>query len=211
MRLLTTITSFIIVSIAAFGPVAPGKSTLPETVVKPAIERRAPSDHMMDSGVRITGQELDEAMAQYTAAGLPEPIVEVHRFPTNEECYGNFGYHIRHEEYSEIRLCNHNPNTLAHELAHAWIAQHTTKAQRTAYMSLRGFESWNDSEVDWHDRGTEDAAFVFQAILRTENVPQGSPEWQSRLAGFRLLTGAVSPQGPCPVMNADRALDPCRR
>jgi len=143
----------------------------------------------------VSAQDLTFAADDYARSGLSAPVVRVREYPTLEHCDGNLGRHILRQNYSEIRLClnglsvTRQENVLRHEMAHAWIAQNTTPEQRREYMELRGLELWNGTSVPWNQRGTEDAAFVFQSILRTEKLPMQSPEWQSRLAGFHVLTG----------------------
>ncbi len=52
--------------------------------------------------------------------------------------------------------------TLLHELAHAWDYHMLTDEQRSAFMELRGVDTWHSHQVEWHERGAEHFAEIIK-------------------------------------------------
>ena len=85
-----------------------------------------------------------------------------------------------------------NRVAILHELGHAWLTASVSTQLQTAFLALRGLETWNDRNQPWHLRGAEHAADIIAWALMDRDI------WMYRirpndpcslLAGFELLTG----------------------
>jgi hypothetical protein len=85
-----------------------------------------------------------------------------------------------------------NRVAILHELGHAWLSRSVSQRLQTAFLELRGLETWNDRDQPWHQRGAEHAADIIAWALMDRDV------WMYRirpndpsslLAGYQLLTG----------------------
>lgn len=136
---------------------------------------------------------LEEALALFHRNGLDLPDLEVRFFEDREGCRGHFGLFQSRFSPWRISICSDLPFVLPHELAHAWEAANLDDQDRRHYLEVRGLTAWNDKEVPWGDRGSEDAAFVIQQNLTATRRPPSSGEWLSRIERYELLTGRRSP------------------
>lgn len=136
---------------------------------------------------------LDEALALFRHNGLALPDLEVRFFDDKDGCKGHFGLFQQRYSPWRISICSDLPFVLTHELAHAWEAANLDDEDRRRYLELRALTSWNDRDVPWRDRGSEDAAFVIQQNLTATRRPPSSEEWQSRVERYELLTRRPSP------------------
>ena len=136
---------------------------------------------------------LVEALALFRHNGLDLPDLEVRFFDDKEGCNGHLGLFQRSVSPWRISICSDLGFVLAHELAHAWEAANLDDEDRRRYLELRALTSWNDRDVTWRDRGSEDAAFAIQQNLTATRRRPTTEEWQSRVERYELLTGRPSP------------------
>ncbi len=92
--------------------------------------------------------------------------------------------------------------TLLHELAHTWMAEHVDQAIIAEFLQVSGQATWADRDEPWEDRGVELAAETIAWALMDEPAPMGAGLGQrtcrQRAALFQTLTGtAPGPATPC--------------
>lgn len=148
---------------------------------------------------RIHRTRVDEAVRRFERAGLSLPDVAVEF--SDDGCLGNLGLFDRNTTPWRVHVCSDLEFVLTHELAHAWAAANLTDDDREAWVELRGLPAWNDPDLHWRERGTEDAAFVLQQVLMTERPRPMSPVWQERSAAYEQLTGRT----PLQLLDAEDA------
>ena len=76
--------------------------------------------------------------------------------------------------------------------------EHTEEAVRERFLELRGLETWNDRDVTWEERGSEQGAEILAWAIGDQadgiyapSIPDNEPE---RLAvAYRMLTGTSLP------------------
>jgi hypothetical protein len=156
-------------------------------------------------------QELVEfARSQFAQVGIELPEVRID-FPDDDAvCFGHGGIYLPSKH--EVRICRPSKATMIHELAHSWAETTLTDAQRTAFLELRGLDTWTGGST-WDERGAEHAAEIITWGVMDENIsipwlatnPDGTftRTWRlfkipqsdhDQLAGaFELLTGGTSP------------------
>ena len=130
------------------------------------------------------------ALASFERAGLVVPPVEITFVDGAEDCGGNDGWF---QPPATITVCSDLEFVVTHELAHAWIAVNLDAEARAGYIQARELEAWSDHDLAWHERGTEDAAFVMQQNLMITRFVPNSDTWQGRADAYQLLTGLESP------------------
>jgi hypothetical protein len=151
------------------------------------------------------------AFGQFTAAGLPAPVVSTLTFdPFDERCRDAPG----HAEWSggttEVLICFDSsqigPGTgddwamksdqtrlLLHEIGHAWLINHTDDVTRAAFLAELGLDNWNDKGRPWRERGVEWAAESLARGLKgapSSSLALGRPDCGVLAEGYRILTGA---------------------
>ena len=129
------------------------------------------------------------AVERYDREGLVLPDLQVVFSESDDTCRGHFGLFDRSETPWHVKVCSELEFVLTHELSHAWVAANLDEGEKAAYTAYRGLSAWNDPELPWQARGTEDAAFVMQQVLMAERLPPRSPVWIERIAAFEQLTG----------------------
>lgn len=139
---------------------------------------------------------LDEALSRFRDAGLDLPELDVWFSEDRTACKGNYGLFQAGYEPRRITVCTDFDYILTHELAHAWIDAHVDETVRADYTEARQLETWNDPNIDWYSRATEDAAKTIQQNLMEPSPPPGSAKRQARMAAYELLTGRASPLAP---------------
>jgi hypothetical protein len=92
-----------------------------------------------------------------------------------------------------INICVTRRHTILHELGHAWEAQAVTDETQEAFMQYRGLTSWNDPDVDWDERGIEQAAVTLAMVLKWQSGSIDNPEFVKRLCSYEVLTGRPLP------------------
>lgn len=96
--------------------------------------------------------------SRFFAAGLIPPQVGFVFHDDTMECRLRRG--LYHHSTRTVEICNLNPETLVHELAHAWVDANLTDVAKADFMRHRGLRVWNDHSVPWAERGTEHAATI---------------------------------------------------
>ena len=93
-----------------------------------------------------------------------------------------------------ITICQRDGVVYEHELAHAWARAALDDEDRAAFMAARGHTVWNDHDVPWNERATEDLAMIIQQGLAGLPLPPVlGDEWTSRMQAFEMMTGRVPP------------------
>ncbi len=92
--------------------------------------------------------------------------------------------------------------TVLHELAHVWMAEHVDQAIIAEFLRVSGQATWADRDEPWKDRGVELAAETIAWALMDEPAPTsaslGQRTCDQRAALFQTLTGTSPPPGtPC--------------
>lgn len=145
---------------------------------------------VVGSATQAQSDRLDEALAAFEQAGLDLPETTVRFHPGDDPCGGNLGrFAPRSRGPHEVRVCSDLAFVVAHELAHAWVHENVDDEAKAAYLALRGLAVWNDRNVPWNERGTEDAAFVIQQVLTIDPVTPDTREWRDRYVAFEALIG----------------------
>lgn len=103
------------------------------------------------------------------------------------------GTHQLQGEVAFINICVTRRHTILHELGHAWEAQAVTDETQEAFMQYRGLTSWNDPDVDWDERGIEQAAVTLAMVLKWQSGSIDNPEFVKRLCSYEVLTGRLLP------------------
>ena len=170
---------------------------------RPSRSSRLSSQSRFRSSPPSHGSLSPWVRARFDAAGLSLPEV-VYVFHDNlEECGGHGGTYS--PSTRTVTMCNQDPKTLIHELAHAWETTSLSDEMRADFAELRGLKVWHDHSVPWAERAAEQVAEVI-----TWGVEEGSRlvRWTERygavtfkllsidasvdelLAAYKLLTGA---------------------
>lgn len=112
-------------------------------------------------------------------------------------CNGNAGISKRADWYDHlptdyIAICSRIRLDLAHDLAHAWEQHNLDDETRQEFMDIWGLEHWLSHEVDWHERGGEEAAntIAFGLIL---DYATGNSDILRFACGYPMLTGRELP------------------
>lgn len=133
------------------GSVVPSSSTGPDPT------------HIMsgENPYDLTDEQLEFVAwgeSRFIDAGLVPPRVEFVFHEDTAECRLRRGLYYLSSRTVEI--CNVNPETLIHEMAHAWVEANLTDAAKADFMQQRQLSVWNDHAVPWEERGTEHAATI---------------------------------------------------
>ena len=142
-------------------------------------------------------QRTEEAIAQFSAAGLDLPPLRIEFHETTDGCRGYAGLYTPAKaeaapQVDRIQMCNELEVVLLHELAHAWKHHNLTEETKQAFASHWGLERWNDKSDSHLDRGVERAAHT---IAFTLNHTGGTPSDNvlRYICGYELLTGRTLP------------------
>lgn len=126
------------------------------------------------------------------------PVRFVYHGDDTTPCSGWGGVHRSADGRSTIDICRSDaggatPWLFLHELAHAWAAHDLDDGRRADFQALRGWTHWSDhEELEWHERGTEQAAEIIAwgLIDRPVGVVTIHDNTCDDLdAGYRTLTG----------------------
>lgn len=145
----------------------------------------------------------DCALSRYTQAGLALPGLEIYFHDSKAPCNSHNALHNRTETGSVINVCStqRSPKleaTILHELGHAWAAHNLTNTQQQAFVDHQGLDTWYHREVDWNERGTEQAAEIVGWGVSERQWP---PRWipnndpDSLTAAYQQLVGATPLMG----------------
>lgn len=134
------------------------------------------------------------ALSTFAEAGLHVTIREIHLHDDESACGGRAGTFA--PAALRIDVCRVREKVILHELAHAWAHEHLSLVQRARYVSLGGFDSWNDPQTGWADRASEDAADtiawgLMERPIHMPSTPGPLTEINDR---YRLLTGTDAPR-----------------
>jgi hypothetical protein len=182
---------------------------------------RTPSGHevQVHNGTPLLERVLQDAMARYDAAGLPEPRFDTVTFEPSRECIGRSGRLIQSDGLRNLFLCLFESDLcpaagacqeptvavrgiILHELAHAWTLDHVGDDLQSQFLELVGLEEWHpDDDLPWAEQGVEYSADVMAWGLLDKPARMGrigNPSCEDLTAAFRLLTG-VEPLQECEV------------
>lgn len=141
----------------------------------------------------------DWAQAQFAAAGLELPTLEIVFHSDPSGCHDNSGlYRPFHVDLCvEEEFDAYARRALVHELGHAWVAANLTAEDRARFMKARGLSSWNSRDVAWGMRGFEQAAEVITwgvGARDTRILLPDHDEPDSLAAAYETLTGGRAPE-----------------
>jgi hypothetical protein len=145
---------------------------------------------------------LRQALELFADNGLHLPDLDIRFFDAKDHCGGHFGLFESRTTPWRILICSSAAFVLPHELAHAWEAANVDDRIRELYLEMRGLEAWSAPDLEWGERGVEDAAFVIQQNLTAGPVLANVDIWRDRVAAYELLTSNASPL--CLTEQADR-------
>ena len=147
-------------------------------------------------GARMAEERtIDWAVRRYRLAALGSlPPLDVHFHPTGTGCHGNLGVYY----LGRIDLCTRYSSEpyarkyALHELAHAWIDANAPAAALQEFMRLRRIEAWDDRNLPWEERGSEQAAEIMAwGLGEGEIAPTlpDAPDPATLTRLYELLTG----------------------
>jgi hypothetical protein len=134
-----------------------------------------------------------DAVDKFTAAGLDLPAVQLVFSDDDRACNGHLGLFESSQQPWRITICSDLDFVPVHELAHAWIKSNIDEPTRQRYLRIRNKTGWDSPQLDWNERGVEDAAFVIQQNLMANITGELDEEWNSRATAYEFLTGTSSP------------------
>ena len=138
-------------------------------------------------------ERLNWAVGRFTDMGFALPALDVTFHNDRADCHGFNGTYQLEGEIAVINICVTKRHTILHELGHAWEARAVTDETREEFMRYRGLTSWNDEDVDWDERGIEQAAVTIAMVLKWQSGSTGNPEFVERLCSYEVLTGNPLP------------------
>jgi hypothetical protein len=136
---------------------------------------------------------IRDGVDMFTVAGLTLPALQIVFSDDDRACDGHLGLFESSQQPWRITICSDLDFVPVHELAHAWITSNIDEPTRRRYLQIRNKSSWNSPQLDWNERGVEDAAFVIQQNLMTNITGELDEEWNSRATAYEFLTGRTSP------------------
>lgn len=187
-----------------------GMAPPPAAADGPAVELRTPHGVIEVRGADdATLDRLRWAIERFTVAGLDVPRVSgIVVDPYGPDCDGASGVARLSGSRAVITVC---PNAAAlceddactrpraypsqsilHELAHAWLADNVSDADRARFVAATGLSSWGDRGVDWSRRGEEVAAETLSWGLMDVPVVLhrlDDPEPETLVSWYLELTG----------------------
>jgi hypothetical protein len=148
---------------------------------------------VLDVDDRAHRSRVDEAVARFARAGLLLPDVQVGFSDSDGACHGHLGLFDADSIPWRVDVCSDLDFVLTHELAHAWAAANLDDAERAAYLAHRGLTAWNDPDLEWRERGVEDAAIKMQQVLMAKHIRPDWSVWIERRDAYQQLTGRPPP------------------
>ncbi len=141
---------------------------------------------------------VSTAADRFISAGMDFPEVEVLFHDSTDGCHGHVGLFTG----DQVHVCVkeeglYQQRTLLHELAHAWADQNLSIEKRLVFMDLRDTTSWNDPQVEWKHRGSEQLAeIVAWGLLEIPTTPFKIPnhECENLSEAFELAVGEPVPR-----------------
>lgn len=193
--LLTTLT----IGLIPAGQTAPAEAAEPitapatPTVATEIVEAPAPAQLALVDATAEQADMVDAAIAQFDAAGLELPALQIEFYNGNEGCNGHAGLFLAESRDPEanvdrITICSQMKVILLHELAHAWKHHNLDDGTREAFTAHWGLDGWNDSHDAWGDRGIERAAHTIAFTLNQAETTD-SESVLRYVCGYELLTG----------------------
>jgi hypothetical protein len=73
-----------------------------------------------------------------------------------------------------------------------WLFEHVDEEVQQEFLDFVGLDAWNDTSVDWRDRGIEHAASAIAVGVARDLGPQGCIDdryCDVRPGSFEMLTG----------------------
>jgi hypothetical protein len=125
--------------------------------------------------------------------GFALPPLDVTFHNDRADCHGFNGTYQLEGEIAVINICVTKLHTIVHELGHAWEAGAVTDETREEFMRYRGLTSWNDQDVEWDERGIEQAAVTIAMVLKWQSGSTDNVEFLERLCSYEILTGKPLP------------------
>jgi len=141
---------------------------------------------------------IENALTTFQNAGLDLPQLTITVYPNLDGCNGLAGTYIPNTtQGDQVNLCSraHPDFTILHELAHAWEAHNINNTTRNTFLKLQNLNTWFGSDVDWNERGGEQAAETIAKGLLNRPYPNIHLDAIDLLeTGYQLLTGNHSPR-----------------
>lgn len=137
----------------------------------------APQPITIESTSPAWTRRIEWGLDRFRDAGLQLPAMAITVHDDDAPCDGNSGRYLPNDPV-EVHLCISGPVdsrvarlTTVHELAHAWAEAQMTADERSAFLHLRGLDTWNDQRIPRHQRGFEHVAEVVSWGLMDEMIP----------------------------------------
>ena len=174
-------------------PVITDETTEPESpsTAAPAWQDGVPVGAHIVFGANEEDLELLEAATSaFHNARLPLPDLAIHFHDNLAKCDGFGGTYRQHEDRIDLCSRTRRSPSLRHELAHAWEHHSVDDTTREAFMESQGLSTWWNPDVEWEDRGGEQAAETIAKGLIDRPYPDlDVPAIDELEADFVLLTG----------------------
>jgi hypothetical protein len=139
------------------------------------------------------------AMERFADAGLVLPNLDIRFHGDRQACADHLGYY----DDGVVRSCHRHLNEMAaggllHEMAHGWVDAYLPQDVRSRFMELRDLRTWNDWDVEWDARGTEQAAEIIAWAVGDQGDGTRAPSFPENsrrelAAAYRVLTGRPLP------------------
>lgn len=190
----------------SLGVPAPRAPTEQEIPVEAAPLEEVPDEPAVyaldvDATVYIT------TIAAFEDAGFDAPEFLARFHTSDEPCKGHCGLNtLTSDGVSTVNVCATHENelvvemirerTLMHEVAHVWVEQNVSQAQRAAFMAIRGLDVWEDGTLaSWEKLGAEHAAEILLWGMTDEtrniNFRIDDSDIANLRAAYRILTEAA--------------------
>jgi hypothetical protein len=172
----------------------PGLQLWPQSVeLQATAVSEGPPTYQVTPATTSNEAIIREAVDRFTAAGLDLPSLQIVFSDDERACNGHLGLFESSQQPWRVAICSDLAFVPVHELAHAWIKSNIDQPTRDLYLQVRNKTGWNSPDLDWNERGVEDAAFVIQQNLTANHTGELDDEWNSRATAYEFLTGTTSP------------------
>jgi hypothetical protein len=193
------------------GPENPYVADLGVSESRPILAVQAVSQPAVHDASLEQRERLHWAVGRFTDMGFALPPLDVTFHNDRADCHGFNGTYQLEGEIAVIDICVTKRHTILHELGHAWEAQAVTDETRVEFMAYRGLTSWSDQDVEWDERGIEQAAVTIAMVLKWQSGSTGNPEFVERLCSYEVLTGKPLPDSVLVDCGVGQPVEPTLR
>src|SRR3954454_14975720 len=165
-----------------------------------AVSASIPTDVVVDGGTAAQQRLVRWALDRYADEGFDVPHLEIHFSADRADCHEHLGYY----EDGVIWFCHPGTSEMAergmvHEIAHAWIDAAVADDVRARFLDVRGLGTWNDWDLPWDERGSEQSAEIVAWAVGDQADGIWAPSFPNNsrpelAVAYRSLTGRSLPR-----------------